>query len=207
MSRGFGGLKYGSAVFPGTSITLGVRTGVTAAQALPVLVGAAKGYVPSINAGIGGNTSTQILARFESDCLAYGPSMISIECGHNDPGASIAVGAVGTAGSYTDNVSQMIVKAHRIGARVTLWVPIFAQDSALNTSIAPYRTAMRSLAATHSCDLFDLYDDIVALDSTTQNSFYQDSPGQHLSAAGLVWATGKVGTGAYANSFLSAVHP
>lgn len=205
MPAGFGGLRAKSAVFIGDSICLGVRTGVTLAQALPNLVGSAKGYVPAINAGISGNTSVNVLARFESDCLAYGPTMICIgNLGTNDPGASIAVGAVGTAGSYTDNVSQMIVKAQRTGARVTLWVPIYAQDSTLNTSIAPYRTAMRGLASTYSCDLFDLYNDIVALPLATQNSYYQDSPGQHLSAAGLSWAAGLVGTGSYANSFLSA---
>lgn len=202
--RGFGGLRKGCAVFHGTSITLGVRAGVTAAQALPNLVGVAKKYIPSINSGIGGNTSAQMLTRFESDCLAYGPSMVSLEAGHNDPGASIAVGAVGTSGSYTDNMAQMIVKAQRAGARVTIFVSIYAQDSTLNSNIAPYRTAARSLASTYGCDLFDLYNDLVALDITTQNSYYIDSPGQHMSPAGLAWAAAKVGSGAYANSFLSA---
>ncbi len=204
MSVGFGGLRKGSAAFIGTSITLGVRSGVTAAQALPVLVGTARQLVPSINAGVGGNTSTQILARFESDCLAYGPSMISIEAGHNDPGASISVGSIGSAGTYTDNIAQMIVKAKITGARVTLWVPILAQDSTLDSSIAPYRTAMRGLAATYSCDLFDTYSDMAALAGATQNSYFIDSPGQHLSPAGLAWAAGLVGSGAYANSFLSS---
>lgn len=207
MSVGFGGLKYGSAVFIGDSITLGVRTGVTIAQALPNLVGVAKGFVPSINAGVGGNTSVDLLARFESDCLAYGPSMICIgNIGTNDPGASIAVGAVGTAGSYTDNISKMIVKAQRTGARVTLWVPILAQNSTLDTSVAPYRTAIRGLASTYSCDLFDTYTDMAALSAGTQNSYFLEAAGsgQHLSVAGLSWAAGLVGSGAYLNSFKSA---
>lgn len=207
MSIGFGGINYGGAVYIGDSITLGVRTGVTASQALPCLVSASKGYAPWLNAGVGGETSANILTRFEKDSLAYGPSMVSIGCGHNDPAAGISVGSVGSSGTYTDNVSQMIVKAQRTGARVTLWIPIYAQDSTLNTSIAPYRTAMRGLATTYSCDSFDLYNDIVALDITTQNSYYQDSPGQHLSAAGLAWASGKVGSGAYINSFKAATRP
>ena len=204
MSRGFGGRNKGCAVYIGDSITLGVRTGVTAAQALPCLVSASKSYSPWYNMGVGGESSANILSRFERDCLAYGPSMVSIGCGHNDPGAGISVGSVGSAGTYTDNVAQMIIKAQRTGSRVTLWIPIYAQDSTLNTSIAPYRTAMRGLATTYSCDSFDLYNDIVALDNTTQNSYYIDSPGQHLSPAGLSWAAGKVGAGAYANSFVSA---
>jgi len=197
---GFGGQRENCAVFHGTSITLGVRSGVTAAQALPNLVGISKSYVPSINSGIGSNTSTQMLTRFESDCLAYGPSMVSIEAGHNDPGASI------NTATYSANITEMVRKAKITGARVTLWVPIYAQDGTLNSNIAPYRTVMRNLATFLSCDLFDLYDDIVALDASTQNSYYTEAPGsgQHLSAAGLAWASGKVGTGAYANSFLSA---
>jgi lysophospholipase L1-like esterase len=204
--QGFGGLKYGCAVFIGTSITLGVRPGVTAPQALPVLAGITKGYVPSINAGIAGNNSTQMLARFEPDVLAYGPTMVALECGHNDPGASIAVGSVGSAGTYTDNIARMIVKAQRTGARVTLWVPIYTHTT-LDANVAPYRTAMRALAVTYGCDLFDLYADIVALAGATQNSYYiESSPlGQHMSPAGLAWAAGKVGAGAYANSFVAAV--
>lgn len=196
--RGFDGLEYGGAVFHGTSITLGVRPGVTAAQALPVLVAASKQFVPAINAGLGGDTSTAGLARFERDVLAYQPAMISIEYGHNEAGAGI------NTTTFSANITEMVRKAKLSGARVTLFVPIYAQDSTLNASIAPYRTVMRNLAASLGCDLFDLYDDMVALDGATQNSYYIDSPGQHLSPAGLAWAAAKVGSGSYANSFRAA---
>ena len=85
--KGFGGIEKNSGGFIGTSITLAVRAGVTAAQALPVLVGDKKTYRPSINAGVAGENSTRGLARFGRDVLAFGPSMVSIEFGHNDPGA------------------------------------------------------------------------------------------------------------------------
>lgn len=198
--QGFGGIKKGSGVFHGTSITLGVRPGVTVDQALPTLVAASKKYYPFVNAGIAGNTSTQMLARFESDVLGYSPSMISIECGHNDPGAGISTT------TYSNNITEMVRKAKITGARVTLFVPIFTQDTTLDANVAPYRTVMRGLASTLSCDSFDLYNDIVALSAGTQNSYYIEAPplGQHLSPAGLAWAAGLVGTGAYANSFLSA---
>ncbi|MGM4906246.1 SGNH/GDSL hydrolase family protein [Tardiphaga sp. 866_E4_N2_1] len=200
MPVGFGGLNKGCAVFIGDSITRGERSGVTFAQAIPNLVGLAKGYVPSRNAGVGGEDSAAILARFEADCLAYGPSMVAIGTGHND--ATNGVGAT----LFSANITEMVRKARIAGARVTLWVPVYAQDSTLNTSIAPYRTAMRSLISSLSCDGFDLYDDIVALDSATQNAMYIEPPGlgQHFSVAGNAWAAGKVGTGAYANSFLGA---
>lgn len=202
---GFGGLNPKSAVWIGTSITLAVRTGVTAAQAMTNLVGSTKSYVPNNNTGLASDTSVGGLARFERDVLAYGPTMISIEFGTNDPGAGIAVGAVGTAGSYTDNMSQMIVKAQRTGARVTLWVSTYTQDATLNGNIAPYRTACRSLALTYNCDLFDTYNDIVALAPATQNSYYTEAAGSglHFSVAGNAWLASLVGSGSYANSFLS----
>lgn len=198
--RGFGGLKDGSGAFMGTSITLGVRSGVTAAEALPNLVGVSRGLIPSVNAGIGGNTSTQMLARFESDVLAYGPSMVSLEAGHNDPGAGISTG------TYSANMTEMIRKAKITGARVTIFVSILAQDGTLDASIEPYRVVARGLASTYSCDLFDTYADLNALSGATQDSYFLEASGsgQHLSPAGLAWAAGLVGSGSYANSFLSS---
>lgn len=200
-------LHYTSGAFIGTSITLGVRPGVVAAQALPNLVGVLKHYIPCTNSGIGGNTSPQMLARYETDVLAYSPGMISIEAGTNEPGSNIRVGAIGATGSFTDNIYQMIVKGQRIGAKITLWVSILAQDPSLDASIAPYRTAMRQLAASQGCFTFDTYADMVALPSATQNSYFIDSPGQHLSPLGLTWAAGLVGSGTYTNSFVGAVAP
>lgn len=199
-------ISYQSAGLIGDSIGLGVRTGVTTAQTVLALVSATKGLIPVQNGGVAGDTSSGGLARFEANCLAYYPSMVVIEFGTNDPGANIAVGAIGTAGSYTDNISKMIVKAQRTGARVTIWVPILAQNSTLDASIAPYRTAARNLASTYSCDLFDTYSDMAALPAATQNSYFLEAAGsgQHLSVAGNAWAAGLVGSGAYVNSFKSA---
>lgn len=208
---GFGGITYGAGGLIGDSIGFGVRVSpaVTAAQTVFNIVGVAKNLIPARNAGIPGDTSVGGLARFESDVLAFHPSLIVIQFGTNDPGSSIPVGAIGTAGSYTDNIAKMIVKAQRTGARVTLWVPILAQDAVLDASIAPYRTAMRGLAATFGCDLFDTYADMAALPGATQNSYFNETPGtgQHLSVAGNAWMSGLVGSGAYTNSFVSAVHP
>lgn len=201
MSRGFGGLRYNAGGFAGTSITLGVRPGVVATQTIPYLVGQSKKYVPCINAGVGGETSTQILARFERDVLAFGPSMISVEAGHNDPGAGVSTS------TYSANMTEMIRKAKITGARVTIFISILAQDGVLDASIAPYRTIARNLASTYSCDLFDTYADMAALPGATQNSYFLEAAGsgQHLSPAGLAWAAGLVGAGAYLNAFKSAV--
>lgn len=195
------GITYSSAAFIGSSITLGVRSGVTAAQALPALVGASKHYIPVINAGIGGDTSTGMLARFQTDVLAYNPSMVSIEACYNDPGASISTA------TCQSNVTAMIQMAQRSGAKVTLWVPTFSCTPATDSAIAPYRTVIRNLATTYSTYLFDTYNDFIALPGATQTSYFQPSDCQHFSPAGLSWMNGLVGTGAYANSFASATSP
>ena len=198
--RGFNGRTPNSAVFIGSSITKGERPGVTWAQALPNLIGIQKGFIPSRNAGVGSNQSTQMLARFESDVLAYGPSMVSIENGINDAFYEIPLL------TYEANNVEMIRKAKIAGARVTIWVAILCQEEPLNSDIEPYRAISRDLAAEFNCDLFDTYADMAALSSGTQDSYFTEASGmgQHLSAAGLAWCADLVGTGAYENSFLAA---
>jgi hypothetical protein len=186
-----------SGAWTGSSITFGVRSGVTLDQALPTLGGITRRLIPSLNKGVGGDTSTGMLARFESDILAFHPAMVSIEACYNDPGAAI------TVPTCTANVTAMIQKAQASGARVTLWVPTFSCTPALDSSIAPYRTAIRGLAVTFSTDLFDTYNDFVALPGATQSTYIMGDC-QHFFPAGLAWMQSLIGTGAYANSFLPA---
>lgn len=42
------------------------------------------------NAGVGGETSTKILARVDSDVIAHNPSYCAVLCGQNDPSATSA---------------------------------------------------------------------------------------------------------------------
>lgn len=188
-----------SGAFIGSSITFAANHGtVVLAEALPNLAGNTRQLKPSLNMGVSGDTSTGMLARFESDILAYHPAMVSIEACYNDDGSGINVA------TCTSNVTTMIQKAQRSGARVTLWVPTFSCTPALDTAIAPYRTAIRGLAVTFSTDLFDTYNDFVALPGATQTSYFNPSDCQHFSALGLAWMNSLIGTGAYANSFLPA---
>lgn len=194
------GLNYASAVFIGTSITLGIRVGVTATQTIPYLVGNNLGDVPSYNRGVGGNTSTQILARFDTDALTSNPAMISIEAGTNEPGAGISVG------TFTTNIETMIQRAYRSQARVTLFVSPYTCDGGgpglgLDGQIEPYRVAMRTLAVTYATDLFDTYADFIALPGATQTAYFNPGDCEHFSPAGLAWNASLVGSGTYVNSF------
>jgi len=67
------------------------------------------------NAGIGGNTTAQMLARMQVDVLAYSPSYITLWGGTNDPWSSVAE----VDNSYARMV-QMIDMAHAAGVYVFL---------------------------------------------------------------------------------------
>ena len=75
-------------VFLGDSVTRAVRPGVTPDQTFCTLF--EKGFrasgvpVESINAGVGGNTTADALARFEPDVLARKPDFVVIMFGLND---------------------------------------------------------------------------------------------------------------------------
>ena len=69
----------------GDSVTKGVRPdgSVRFGQTFAALL-AKRLKRPVINAGIGGNTSTQMLARLESDVLKYHPRAVILMAGLND---------------------------------------------------------------------------------------------------------------------------
>lgn len=65
-----------------------------------------------INAGIGGNTTLDILARVDTDVLAYRPLLIVDECGTND----LIAGA--TSAELIARKSQLFAKYRGIGAKI-----------------------------------------------------------------------------------------
>lgn len=64
------------------------------------------------NAGIGGQTTTQILARFDADVTALNPGWVHILCGTNDVGVDVALAKT--------NITAMLNKADLAGIRVIL---------------------------------------------------------------------------------------
>ena len=63
-----------------------------------------------INKGISGDTATGILARWESDALAYAPSVISLLAGINDAHGDLARSAREVADSYLGAVENILNK-------------------------------------------------------------------------------------------------
>ncbi|OZD74911.1 hypothetical protein CH273_25845 [Rhodococcus sp. 05-339-2] len=67
------------------------------------------------NAGVGGETSTQILARFDADVKAFAPAWVHILAGTNDAGDTAVAVPLATTQA---NILAMIDKCREIGARV-----------------------------------------------------------------------------------------
>ncbi|OAK54853.1 GDSL-type esterase/lipase family protein [Rhodococcoides kyotonense] len=69
------------------------------------------------NTGVGGETSTQILARFDADVKPHAPAWVHILAGTDDAGDTAVVVPVATAQT---NILAVIDECREIGARVIL---------------------------------------------------------------------------------------
>ncbi len=70
-----------------------------------------------INAGVGGETSDQILARFDSGVLPYAPDFVWVFAGTNDYFQSY------TAAQYRSYMAQIVAKIQAVGAKAIVFEP------------------------------------------------------------------------------------
>jgi lysophospholipase L1-like esterase len=113
-----------------------------------VLSGGAWRYVA--NAGVGGDTSTMALARFDTAVTPNSPDVVPIVLGIND-----AVGGTSLA-TYSTNIKAFVAKCRTIGALPV----IFTVAPNLNTGtaqqlIADYNDWLRSYASVEGIPLVD----------------------------------------------------
>lgn len=62
------------------------------------------------DSGVGGNTSAQMLARFDADVAAYQPNIVTIIAGTNDIGTSVPFA------TFKANIEAMVAETREIGA-------------------------------------------------------------------------------------------
>lgn len=97
------------------------------------------------NAGVFGNTSAQMLARFDTDVTPYAPKVVTLMCGTNDTGQSVPLATIAA------NIRAIVAKIKTIGARPVLFTcpptgsvtpsDRQARVAALNAWIRRYATA------------------------------------------------------------------
>lgn len=115
------------------------------------------------NAGVSGNTSRQLLARWERDAIALHPQWVSILIGINDvwrrfdtPG--IPENAV-LPDEYEQNVEQMILSIKDKVKGIFLMTPYYMEPNAqdeMRACMDTYGAICRRLAEKHGCILIDL---------------------------------------------------
>jgi lysophospholipase L1-like esterase len=121
-----------------------------------------------INAGVGGNTSREGLARFEKDVLAHKPDMVLIEFGGNDATNDLARRV--ELGEFNENLKRMLAELKKQNAKIVMltfppiideWHDVGKHDffqnwGGLDGCIEEYREAVRRFAKENGLRLADI---------------------------------------------------
>lgn len=133
------------------------------------------------NAGVAGNTSAQMLARFDTDVTPYAPNVVSILAGTNDTGSGVALATTAT------NIRSMVAKCFAIGALPVLGtIPPCATGTPANRQrdIVRLNEWITRYAQTSGLPLIDFYSTLVDTTTGGYQSAYNSGDGIHPSAAG-----------------------
>lgn len=142
-----------------------------------------------LNAGVGGNTSADMLARFDTDVMSKKPTVVVILAGTNDIRHVVA--------PTTQNIGTMADRAAASGARVILgtippindWaqgMPVTAVEG--NQAVLDWNRDLRNMAKGFGYQLADYYPGLVNADGT-QNATLFTSDRLHPNDAGyaVMW--------------------
>lgn len=163
LSGTYAGVPGNDTVFLGDSITLasdlpdgtggsGPRRGGSWPVWASMLTSQRLRYVR--NAGVFGNTSAQMLARFDTDVTPYKPRVITVMCGTNDTGQSVPLGTI------SSNIRSIVAKIRAIGARpILITCPPTASVTPSDRSarVAALNAWIRKYGASQGIPVIDAY--------------------------------------------------
>lgn len=125
--------------------------------------------IPIINKGMNGDTSYQMLERFDHDVIRLSPSHVIIMGGTNDACARIE------AEEVFNNFCSMVEKAMKNEIKPILGLPIpcnYIQDEYI---LSLYREDIRDYAAANTLPILDFYKAFLQSNSKQpQGEFYAD---------------------------------
>ena len=106
------------------------------------------------NRGISGNKVYQLAERWEKDCLALQPNLISILIGVNDYWHTKTGGYTGTVETYSTDYQKLISQTQKAlpNIKIVIMEPFIIQggtalDNTWESGFAPYRNAAKKIAS------------------------------------------------------------
>lgn len=141
--------------------------------------------VSVINMGTSGNTSRDLLGRFDNDAIALKPDYIVICIGFNDVWRFFDEPAVGSGVSldeYVANLGAMLDKCEAAGVRTILMTPYYMEINKadrMRATMDEYGAAMKKIAAERGLPCLDLqaaFDKLLAYKYPAQISWDRVHP-------------------------------
>lgn len=103
------------------------------------------------DAGIAGNKSSDMLARFDTDVTPYAPSLVTILAGTNDYSNAVSMA------TWQANIKALVAKCVAIGAKPVLATMPPRDAGGYQVTIAKWNAWLRQYAETNSLALLDFY--------------------------------------------------
>ncbi len=130
-----------------------------------------------VNRGINGNTTTDMLSRFERDVIAYSPTHVMIMGGVNDMLWGDSFDRI------TWNINAMIEKAEKAGIQVFLGIPTAVESVYLEKLIARLRKWLFEVGSQKDITIIDFSKAFLGPDGELQRQ-YLLADGAHPSETG-----------------------
>jgi len=112
-----------------------------------------------VNTGIGGNRAVDLVARFDRDCLAHDPDVVSIHVGINDTWRRYDGGEATSTEAFEASYRDLVTRATDAGARLVLIEPFLLaltpEQSAWREDLNPKIEVVRSLAREFDAQLVE----------------------------------------------------
>lgn len=154
-------------VFLGDSITQAGTSTEGYISLIGVFLGVNGYEVDTVNAGISGHKSNDMLARLDADVLSHSPDWVSVSCGVNDVWHGFMENRQGVdLPEYQKNMTEIVERCQKAGAKVLLLTatPIHENpDSPENQKLRAYNAFLRELAKEKDlvlCDQFAAFEDL-----------------------------------------------
>jgi len=156
--------------------------------------------VKTINAGVSGNVSTQMLDREDADVISKKPDWMTLSCGVND----VWHGAKGVPlEQYKINIAKIVDKAQAAGIKVIILTATMItedQSAEFNQKLVAYNDFLRQLAKEKNCLLADLNADMQAeiaqanapkgVNVLTNDGVHMNALGYQMMAIGILKTQG-----------------